>query len=41
MPFQQNILPFIIQSEKDSVWENARLYLKIQIQINDPFLSQL
>lgn len=41
MPFQQSISPFVIQSEKDYVWETVRLYLKIQIQIKDPFMSQL
>lgn len=41
MSFQQSIRSFIIQLEKDNIWEMTRLYLKIQIQIKDPFLSQL
>lgn len=41
MPFQQSIRSFIIQLEKDNIWEMTRLYLKIQIQIKDPFFSQL
>lgn len=39
MPFQQGIFPFVIQSEKDYVWEAARLYLKIQSQIKDPLTN--
>lgn len=41
MPVQQSICSFIIQSEKDNIWETTRLYLKTQIQIKDPFFSQL